>query len=196
MDPIKDIEIRRINVSYLTVFLGVMPGGSKKVERDGYGHWWFQFGDESYGWWPSESVGLIDTVLGVKGDLNGVALFNQSRDTMIIRLYTELQRQSPGQYSFQDIAYYVDNDLLKDTIRPSATRDAHHGDSTPSIPKRAKKGKLIKGPAKNTDCACATEEQIKDCLREFAEKFSGQWNIMRSCHTFVETGKTTCCLAE
>lgn len=40
--------------------------------EDRYGHWWFEIeGDESYGWYPSQPVGLIDTLLGTDGELNG-----------------------------------------------------------------------------------------------------------------------------
>ena len=36
-----------------------------------YGHWWVELGpDESYGWWPSKPVSLIETFLGVPGSLN------------------------------------------------------------------------------------------------------------------------------
>ena len=40
--------------------------------KDTYGHWWIEFGDESYGWWPSRKVGFLSTVFGVEGRLNGI----------------------------------------------------------------------------------------------------------------------------
>jgi len=41
-----------------------------------YGHWWIEIGtDESYGWWPNAKVGLVDTLLGVPGELNGQSAF-------------------------------------------------------------------------------------------------------------------------
>lgn len=52
--------------------------------EDKYGHWWTELDDqESYGWWPkyplSPSVGgMIDTLTGVEGELNGVTSFGGS----------------------------------------------------------------------------------------------------------------------
>ena len=49
--------------------------------EDKYGHWWLEVGDpfdpesESYGWWPAKRVGVIDTLTGVAGSLNGVEEF-------------------------------------------------------------------------------------------------------------------------
>ena len=48
---------------------------------DKYGHWWFEMKGgggkkESYGWWPKYEVGLVDTLLGTQGELNGVSTFN------------------------------------------------------------------------------------------------------------------------
>jgi len=41
-----------------------------------YGHWWTELiGGESYGWWPDRQVGLLETVGGVPGDLNGQNAF-------------------------------------------------------------------------------------------------------------------------
>jgi len=41
-----------------------------------WGHWWIEFGEESYGWWPSEPVPDIKAALkGVPGDLNGQKSF-------------------------------------------------------------------------------------------------------------------------
>lgn len=38
-----------------------------------YGHWWLEVDDdESYGWWPTGPVGLIRTVRGTAGTLNGL----------------------------------------------------------------------------------------------------------------------------
>jgi len=46
---------------------------------DKYGHWWTEMdGSESYGWWPKYHVGVIDTLLGVEGELNGVTTYGGS----------------------------------------------------------------------------------------------------------------------
>jgi hypothetical protein len=43
---------------------------------DKYGHWWTEIdGGESYGWWPKNRVGLIDTLFGTEGELNGQTSF-------------------------------------------------------------------------------------------------------------------------
>ena len=44
--------------------------------RDKYGHWWFEMGHESYGWWPKHPVGSWNTLIGVAGELNGTTSFN------------------------------------------------------------------------------------------------------------------------
>ncbi len=37
---------------------------------DKYGHWWTELGPgESYGWWPKNPVGLVDTFGGTEGEL-------------------------------------------------------------------------------------------------------------------------------
>lgn len=48
---------------------------------DKYGHWWVEIdGTESYGWWPQYPVTPIDTLQGVKGELNGTVSFQGSRN--------------------------------------------------------------------------------------------------------------------
>jgi hypothetical protein len=55
---------------------------------DKYGHWWFVIGDfrdvdsESYGWWPERSPSTAETLIGIRGDLNGQKNFrgNPTRD--------------------------------------------------------------------------------------------------------------------
>jgi hypothetical protein len=42
---------------------------------DKYGHWWTEFGNESYGWWPKYPVGTMGTLAGVDGELNGQTSF-------------------------------------------------------------------------------------------------------------------------
>jgi len=55
---LKFVTIKRKNIS-----LG---------NEDKYGHWWIEIDDsKSYGWWPKEQVGVIDTLVGVEGELNG-----------------------------------------------------------------------------------------------------------------------------
>jgi hypothetical protein len=49
---------------------------------DPYGHWWTELGGgESYGWWPSRGVGVIDTLKGIPGALNGVPHFPRGTST-------------------------------------------------------------------------------------------------------------------
>jgi hypothetical protein len=45
--------------------------------RDAYGHWWFEIeGIESYGWYPKYKPTLLETFIGVEGELNGITTFN------------------------------------------------------------------------------------------------------------------------
>lgn len=46
-----------------------------KTGEDKYGHWWTEIGgNESYGWWPENTVGFWGTIFGVPGELNGQTL--------------------------------------------------------------------------------------------------------------------------
>ena len=58
------IALKRKNISLL------------KGSEDKYGHWWIEIdGIESYGWWPKKPVGVIGTLVGVEGELNGQTTF-------------------------------------------------------------------------------------------------------------------------
>jgi hypothetical protein len=62
-----------------------------KKPDDAYGHWWTELGaysregewhpQESYGWWPSQGVGIKETFKGVVGKLNGVGYFGGGSST-------------------------------------------------------------------------------------------------------------------
>jgi len=61
----------------IKIFRLVAPIKFKRVRirlsGDKYGHWWTELGGgESYGWWPAQALGLIDTFKGVPGVLNGM----------------------------------------------------------------------------------------------------------------------------
>lgn len=120
----------------------------KKVHlraEDPYGHWWFEMGQESYGWWPKTQVNLKQTFLGTSGELNGQSNF-------------------PG---------------------GSATQDPHHG-----------------GPADEefhpmTSAGdCRSDVSIQNCLRSFAQSYSGEWRwtfgLGQNCHTFQEAAMKHC----
>lgn len=76
--------------------------------EDKYGHWWVEIGkSESYGWWPKEAVGLVDTVSGVEGELNGQTNFggtptqdphqgDRSNGTNFFNVYTTNGLQTKG----------------------------------------------------------------------------------------------------
>lgn len=107
-----------------------------------YGHWWFEIGtssdpgSESYGWWPSKRVSLVETLSGVPGVLNGQGAF-------------------PG----------------------TSNRDPHHGDDADEV---------FHPVVPDTDAR--TDEEIAECLRSFADSFSGEWRWRpgggRNCQTF------------
>jgi hypothetical protein len=47
-----------------------------------YGHWWIEIdGNESYGWWPKDQVGIKDTLFGAVGELNGQTNFPRGSAT-------------------------------------------------------------------------------------------------------------------
>ncbi|VVB69641.1 Uncharacterised protein [uncultured archaeon] len=67
---LRRIVVKRKNISF---------------KGDKYGHWWTEILDgpdgnplESYGWWPKNPVGVIDTLVGVEGELNGQTSFGGS----------------------------------------------------------------------------------------------------------------------
>ncbi len=84
----------------------------------------------------------------------------------------------------------------------TATRDPHHGDSADETfhPKRRSGflslGKLKNGSAADEDCNCVTVDEIKDCLREFAKQYSGNWSYPwgQNCHSFQKEALKSCCL--
>jgi hypothetical protein len=48
---------------------------------DKYGHWWLEIADrdESFGWWPKQSVGFKDTIFGTDGELNATYFGGRSK---------------------------------------------------------------------------------------------------------------------
>lgn len=67
------VTIKRLHIKGLWDFKGAVKG-TKKANMD-YGHWWTEVdGLESYGWWPAALVGPWDTVWGVPGVLNALAM--------------------------------------------------------------------------------------------------------------------------
>jgi len=83
---------------------------------DQYGHWWTELGGgESYGWWPSRGVGIIDTIFGIPGALNGVPHFPSGTPT------SDPHDSDPADQQFSPV---IDDcrtdDDLKDLIRTCA----------------------------------------------------------------------------
>ena len=49
---------------------------------DTWGHWWIEFGEESYGWWPTPCpMGWRGAMLGTSGVLNGIGMSNGGTPT-------------------------------------------------------------------------------------------------------------------
>jgi len=70
------ITVKRKDVLWFQILkagLGLPTSGADK-----YGHWWMEFDGESYGWWPKNPVGLLGTIFGVPGELNGQTYFGAS----------------------------------------------------------------------------------------------------------------------
>ncbi len=164
-ETFNSITVKRKQVRWLAILrsqIGKKPDNSRE---DPYGHWWFEFDGESYGGWPADGVGLIETVTGVPGRLNGTNSMHASG-------------------------------------LASATRDGHHGDSAEESwhPRRRtgflSRGKLEFGSEKGADCNCVTEDQIKDCLRNFAQQYSGNWSYPwgQNCHSFQKAALKAYCL--
>jgi hypothetical protein len=84
--------------------------------EDKYGHWWTELGGgESYGWWPSQGVGVIDTIRGVPGALNGVPHFPSGTPTR------DPHDGDPGDQQFSPVIDDCRSDEeLKDKIRTMA----------------------------------------------------------------------------
>ena len=73
--PITSITVKRKSIKWVSIILEDVLKSSKTRpgEGDTYGHWWIEFGDESYGWWPKYAVSSLgETVFGVEGQLNGM----------------------------------------------------------------------------------------------------------------------------
>lgn len=76
-------------------------------------------------------------------------------------------------------------------------RDPHHGHSADEEfhPQRKDKGVMKFGKAAGEKCKCTTEEDAKDCIRKYAEFYSGDWSYpFNSCHTFMNRIMKYCCL--
>lgn len=68
--PITSITFKRKSIKLLIIVYERVSKKSTNV--DTYGHWWVEFDNESYGWWPAHGVSLWETLTGVPGQLNGM----------------------------------------------------------------------------------------------------------------------------
>lgn len=73
-------------------------------DRDLYGHWWVEIGDQSYGWWPKKQVDFFSTISGVDGILNR----GRARD---------LDHGKPGDEEFQMIVDKNDKRTPEDVVK-------------------------------------------------------------------------------
>ena len=135
---------------------------------DGYGHWWFELDG-------SESYGWWPAEgLNLAKTLRGVR-----------------------------------GDLNGQTLfLGTPTTDPHHGDpAEENYSAKLNFGgvlgffankELEYGSGKGTKCKCATSGEIKDCLRDFAKSYSGQWSHPwgNSCHDFLVEALDACCLED
>jgi RHS repeat-associated protein len=155
----ESITIKRKKILWLSLLKSKI--GKTSAPDDPYGHWWFEFDNESYGWWPKDGVSLFETLTGVPGQLNGT-------------------------------------DRMYESGISTGNRDGHHGDvgDVEFHPKRKNRGKLKYGTAIGTPCGCVTEFQVKDCLRKFAQNYSGKWSYPwgNNCHSFQRAAMRDCCI--
>lgn len=85
-------QLRTVEVFRLpTQYYNAVAGKSNSEDDDPYGHHWLKIYKtlydaqienpyDSYGWWPVEPVGKLETVIGVKGALNGYPKFSKIKD--------------------------------------------------------------------------------------------------------------------
>lgn len=64
------ITFKRNHIQFFNAIMSELK--TNYPQGDYYGHWWVEFGGESYGWWPKKPVGFIETFLGVEGEINGI----------------------------------------------------------------------------------------------------------------------------
>jgi hypothetical protein len=78
------------------------------------------------------------------------------------------------------------------------TRDPHHGDKGEREFTAVfdPYGKLEFGRGRDNPCCIASDEEIKDCLRDFAKKYKGNWSYPwgTSCRSFQVKQMHSCCL--
>jgi len=166
----ESIELKSITIKRNHIRVWVVVG---IAEGDGYGHWWTEIdGSRSYGWWPVSP--LPGGLTGLKQTVFGV----------------------PGELNGTT------------SFGGTATRDPHHGDAADESfhPWRREPEwlgfstpKLQYGPAKDTQCPCVTEEDIKDCINDFVGTFSAshtQWSypLGWNCHSFQNELMSVCCM--
>ena len=75
------ITIKRKHLRMISAILDDIVESNS--DEDYWGHWWIEFDEESYGWWPSRNLANIkDAMKGVPGDLNGRKAFGgtETRD--------------------------------------------------------------------------------------------------------------------
>ena len=96
--PISSITVKRNDIKWTSIIVGDVLKVTDISDKDTYGHWWIEFGDESYGWWPKGGVSsLADTVYGVEGQLNGMG--DDASPTQ------DAHHGDPADYSFHPILY-------------------------------------------------------------------------------------------
>ncbi len=169
VDPLGLEEFTSITIKRKTVkWIALLKQalGKKPAPDDPYGHWWIEFDGEGYGWWPKNGVSLITTLTGVLGQINGT-------------------------------------DQMYAAGLATSTRDGHYGDSgdVEFHPKRHVfilfgTPKLKYSPSAGKHCKCVTEGVVKDCLRKFAQSYSGSWSWPwgQNCHSFQKGAMNACCL--
>ena len=130
-------------------------------------------GKESYGWWPEKKLsGIIETVKGVggilNGVLNGVGIFKDDN-----KLNTDPHHGDKPDSQYHPRVYFTN-------LAPAIF--------TPRI--------IRHGKAKGMLCKCVTEEYIRDGIRAFANSYQGGWRYpgYPNCHTFVEQALDENCL--
>jgi hypothetical protein len=174
-DPVSGVDLHGLmTLNTITIrrkevlWLQILKGalGLPTSDDDKYGHWWIEFDGEGYGWWPKETVGPLATVVGVPGELNGQTTFGGT------------PTKDPH------------------TIAGDAGDTSFHPDRKEPYALWGWWWKLHYGSVTGTKCACASEAQIKDCARAFANAYSGNWSypLGQNCHSFQTKMMDKCCM--
>jgi len=163
LEPITDVTLKRKRIQWLAILKRHL---GKTVEaNDLYGHWWVEFEEESYGWWPASGVTLLTTFTGVPGQLNG---------TLSMHLFGLASSTRDGHHGDP-----ADREFHPRRRRGFLGRgELEHGD----------------GEGHSCRCASTEEIQdcLRGFAAQYSGNWSYPWG--QNCHSFQRGALRECCL--